>query len=99
MLINFVYYSIIKSRAKGSIVSLLLEGLRFISMLISSILNFRNNNSSKLLFQKKSVVLLNHELYVELVSNLANCWKDELSEVEVILCKSFSMERLLVFMT
>ena len=34
---------------------------------------------------RKSVVLLNHELYVELVSNLANSWKEELSEVEVIL--------------
>ena len=63
-------------------VSLFLEGLRFISMLISSVLNFRNNNSNKL-YYSKSVVLLNHELYVELVSNLADSWEEELSEVEV----------------
>ena len=35
----------------------------------------------------KSVVILNHELYVELVSNLTYSWKEELSEVEVILMK------------
>ena len=35
----------------------------------------------------KSVVILNHELYVELVSNLAYSWKEELFEVEVILMK------------
>ena len=63
-----------------------MEGFRFISMLISSVLNFRNNNSSEL-YYNKSVVLLNHELYLELVSNLANSWKEELSEVEVILMK------------
>ena len=33
----------------------------------------------------KSVVILNHELYVELVSNLTYSWKEELSKVEVIL--------------
>ena len=35
----------------------------------------------------KSVVILNHELYVEPVSNLAYSWKEELSGVEVILMK------------
>ena len=35
----------------------------------------------------KSVVILNHELYVELISNWTYSWKEELSEVEVILMK------------
>ena len=35
----------------------------------------------------KSVVILNHELCVELVSNLTYSWKEEVSEVEVILMK------------
>ena len=43
----------------------------------------------------KSVVILNHELYVELVSNLTYSWKEELSEVEVILMKDIEYSKVI----
>ena len=53
-------------------------------MLIRSAVNFRISNSSELLFSVKSVVILNHELCVELVNNITYRWKEYLSKVEVI---------------